>query len=441
MIVDGPAPIRVFFEQLNGQLDKANEADRRRHQSFFAGLGTRLEAAREIERELDRRLAQRFNVFDYVRTDELGLSRVIANLLDPHGSHGQGSLFLRLMPAVRKLVGTGGVPDDDEISVELERVITAQRRIDVSVEMWINGQPYCLAIENKPYAGDQEDQVKDYLEFLSDAYRENFILTYLSPNGDGPSEKSIPESKLRLWSARFETMPYWEPPVSGSRPSLAHWFGECRRTCDVDRLRWFLRDGEEFCRKTFGGIVTAGEVEATRKFILSDHSHMKTAMTVFETWPLVRDKICKDFLTNLRTHIGDIASEQGKGELIDLEWSGYRGICLSKQGWHGCVVVLATDLKQPIRWYVGVHEVKEIDEKRRTSLQRGLNSELGKGKAGKGWPWWKDVDDRYRNWEVIVPELHEDLNDTDDGRKRGDITEYYVELFQGVVNGLSKSIK
>ena len=88
-----------------------------------------------------------------------------------------------------------------------------------------------------------------------------------------------------------------------------------------------------------------------------------------------------------------------------------------------------------------MYEQEEIDETKRTSLQHGLKRELGEGEEEEGWPWWKDVDDRYGDWEAIVPELYEDLNDIDDGRKGGEITTYYVELFQSVVNGLSKSIK
>lgn len=47
---------------------------------FFAELVPRLDTARTLERELDRNLARRFNCFDYLGTDELGLSRVIADL-------------------------------------------------------------------------------------------------------------------------------------------------------------------------------------------------------------------------------------------------------------------------------------------------------------------------------------------------------------------------
>lgn len=39
-------------------------------------------------------LAPDFNLFDYLRDDELGLSACLAGLLDPKGKHGQGTVFL-----------------------------------------------------------------------------------------------------------------------------------------------------------------------------------------------------------------------------------------------------------------------------------------------------------------------------------------------------------
>ena len=53
------------------------------YERFFAELVPRLDSARVLERELDRKLAHRFNVLDYLRDDELGLSRIIADLLNP----------------------------------------------------------------------------------------------------------------------------------------------------------------------------------------------------------------------------------------------------------------------------------------------------------------------------------------------------------------------
>ena len=48
-------------------------------------------------REQDFNLARHFNVFRYLRDDELGLSRIIADLLNPTDEHGQGATYLEAM--------------------------------------------------------------------------------------------------------------------------------------------------------------------------------------------------------------------------------------------------------------------------------------------------------------------------------------------------------
>ena len=115
------------------------------YQPFFDGLLPRLETARTLQRELDSQLAHRFNVFDYLRKDELGLSRIIADLLDPQAKHGQGPLFLELL--LRRLKGPFATMERlDHAGVEVERTIKDGRRLDICVRIG----NHCLAIENKP---------------------------------------------------------------------------------------------------------------------------------------------------------------------------------------------------------------------------------------------------------------------------------------------------
>ena len=115
------------------------EARRRNRVNLLSELTPRLHAARRVELELDRHLARRFNVFKYLRTDELGLSRIIADLLDPTAEHGQGKLFLRAMldaiPDTRYLSETIQELPNDSISVVIERQIERSRRIDISVDI------------------------------------------------------------------------------------------------------------------------------------------------------------------------------------------------------------------------------------------------------------------------------------------------------------------
>ncbi|MCZ0942464.1 MAG: hypothetical protein OXJ53_05360 [Gammaproteobacteria bacterium] len=86
-----------LFAAIEGKLADIQDAIQRQCEGLFTQLEPRLAAAREIDRELSHHLAHRFNVFRYLRDDELGLSRIIADLLDPGAAHGQGPLFLRLL--------------------------------------------------------------------------------------------------------------------------------------------------------------------------------------------------------------------------------------------------------------------------------------------------------------------------------------------------------
>lgn len=51
---------------------------------------------KEARNRFSDRLAPEFSIFDYLRTDEMGLSRCMASLPDPNGTHGQKGVFLEL---------------------------------------------------------------------------------------------------------------------------------------------------------------------------------------------------------------------------------------------------------------------------------------------------------------------------------------------------------
>jgi hypothetical protein len=91
-----------------------------------------------------RRLAPDFNVFDFIAPDELRLSSILAWLLDPAGSHGQGSLFL--VELLRELGLDGPMDGLDASRVGVEVQTHERRRVDVVVRM----PGAILGVENKP---------------------------------------------------------------------------------------------------------------------------------------------------------------------------------------------------------------------------------------------------------------------------------------------------
>lgn len=255
-----------FLEEVEHRLEDVRREKARQYSEFFSNLSHRIASARRAEIALDRRLARRFNVLDYLRTDELGLSRIIADLLDPSATHGQGTLFLERFFAVfsdyldfAKYLSL----DRSYISVEVEKEITEQRRIDVFVQIVYGKSAHVLAIENKPYAEDQSRQVHDYLQYLQDRFEDLFSLIYLSPRGEGPTEESVALEELQCnWTKRFRILSYSGTDATLqddrfgqfkiSRLSLVDWLQTCRRDCEVDRLRWFLGDVADFCQREFG---------------------------------------------------------------------------------------------------------------------------------------------------------------------------------------------
>lgn len=275
------------------------------HQRFIDELTPRLETAHALERELDAHLARRFNVFDYLRTDELGLSCVVADLLKPDGKHGQGAVFLKLL-----LAGCGleahlaRLDARDAVEVEVEKAIKDKRRLDICVR--IGG--HCLAIENKPYAGDQPRQIRDYLHWLQGGNFEKYALIYLSPSGDAPSSESVEPSDLEGIEDgdHFKIMPYysagdqgeWEDGFDDCRLNypLAEWFSDCRKNCKVERLCWFLREAEAFCEERFGGrTVGSSELDTISMFVVSDEKNWGVSLEIHRALPEIMRKVSVDF--------------------------------------------------------------------------------------------------------------------------------------------------
>ena len=460
-----------FFTDLASRMETARQVNHKRYSDFFADLVPRLQTARELESELDRHLARRFNVFDYAKTDELGISRILADLLDPQGPHGQGTRFLE------RFVGELGEqvfrPDfsTGRICVAVEKVIPSNRRIDVYVKIGTGETAQCLAIENKPYAGDQENQVKDYLDYLSRRFKKRFVLIYLSPKGEGPSNWSIPKKELREWKGRFAILPYCtvdseryhegqenQPNVFEDfciPYSLADWFKECRRSCEVDRLRWFLRDAEVFCKRTFGGqtMTTGSETKAVRDYLRSNpEKNMAIARTVYASWPAIRDEICRTFFDRICRSVQRTAKEAlsdvsddlhvaqqywGTRKWADCFWlyrMSWRQYGKQHSGSKGrTAICMQVEEKSPNGWLYGVvcpksqEKFSEHHKKYRACLIEALNAELGDGNNSGGWPWWKYVDERYRNWDYLVADLYRESDQGDSG----EVMKYFVDLLVG----------
>lgn len=224
--------------------------------SFLTALGAVIEGVDAAQQRLDRIAATRFSLFRYFKENENIISGIFADLLRPNGSHGQGRTFLDLFleemdrnrdegACYRKGLDYASAT---RCVVETEHVIEQNRRIDLVLRFGAAGDRW-IGIENKPWAHEQQDQLKDYAAYVQARDKDAAIL-YLS--GDGSPSKTMPPNER----SRYVVIPY---RASASGPSVEHWVRSCMERCEAEKVRWFLNDMLEYIREMFR--VGGGEEE------------------------------------------------------------------------------------------------------------------------------------------------------------------------------------
>jgi len=241
-----PTRVESFFHCARSALSEHVAGFGQRVDAFLGGLRAELEQARGAIEEFERKHAGRFNVFAFIEPDENRLSDILADLLDPKGSHGQGGDFLRLLADQLRVP----IPVDVTRAKVYREETTAYianplRRIDIVVDFGTFG----LAIENKPWAGEQARQVRDYLDHLRGRYGDRFVLVYLS--GAGIPPKSVEPSELE----RLEKCDQYRLLDYGG--GLSAWLGKCVDACEAESVQWFLRHFHGYVMKAAGWAAKA----------------------------------------------------------------------------------------------------------------------------------------------------------------------------------------
>lgn len=142
-------------------------------------------------REIAQITGENFNIFNILNlhTSEVRLhSNFLSNLLNPEGSHGQGDIFLKIfidyLTSIEKIkkhtFNTIKAKTTSEFYIG-KKTKDRGGRIDI----YISDNENAIIIENKIYAGDQENQLLRYYN-----HNDKASLFYLNLEGESPSEFS-----------------------------------------------------------------------------------------------------------------------------------------------------------------------------------------------------------------------------------------------------------
>jgi hypothetical protein len=157
--------------------------------------------ARKAWKRREEAEAPRFNVIRLLKLHRLEMnhSKILGDLLDPKGTHGQGSRFLKgfLRRIGSEHLGKNLDANDVHVDVGTERWISTESRVDIIVQCapW-----FVLIIENKIRGDEGIDsqgkwQLRKYRKWLDSRAEPAKILVFLTTRG-GPSKSGAEDCAI-----------------------------------------------------------------------------------------------------------------------------------------------------------------------------------------------------------------------------------------------------
>ncbi|GEM_PF-4461201 len=206
-----------------------------------------------------------------VGADETKHSKFIGNLLNPKGSHKQGDKFLNLFLKHLEITDF----NFDGLNVECEKYADG-RYIDIAI--WNKTQ--FIVIENKFWASDQDNQLRDYYNFALTHTKnkfENVFMLYLTPYGRQPFDNSF---SVGLLPEGIKVLPREKVKCISYEKHVLEWLEACIDSFDANdiiRLNIILEMYIELIRNVINRDKYMEEIMS--KF-LSNSENMKLAIDI-----------------------------------------------------------------------------------------------------------------------------------------------------------------
>ena len=273
-----------------------------------ARLESILDQVRVLKTKYDERAevtGENFNVFsilDRERDEEKTHSAIIAELLNPHGSHSQGTLFLKLfLKRLKPTIDFSNKHTGFKVRTEVFVFVPDKEEkgfLDIVIE---NDGAY-IVIENKIGAGDYERQLEKYCNHIMDEKRNKEIkmLCYLTLKGNEPQNYSHSQPKID-----FEQLSYCK--------DIVEWLDNCiKEVARIPQIRETLYQYQMLLKKLTGQ-QPINRRYAMKNILLEDKNYnlipdLEVALSDAQA-TLQTDLQCK-FLSKLESQLKDKEQEK-----------------------------------------------------------------------------------------------------------------------------------
>ena len=272
--------------------------------------------------ELLDAMGGRFNMFRIcgVNHYENTHSAIIAELLNPKGSHSLKSAFLE---AFLNLIDKDSIPTtfNPSTATAYTEYTTDNGRIDILIE---DDQKNALIIENKIYAPDQREQLKRYNQYAQKQYKA-YKIYYLTLLGDKASEQS------------GEGVNYL--PISYS-DTIIKWLDQCiTLSARLPIVRETLIQYSNHLKTlTNQDMNTKNQEEIVKT--LGDFGNLEAVQNIFLNYPKVFDYLAqKHFNPKMEKFAKDKNLEYHYEKVVNKNYDSYIRFYLTNVEWEGKIEI------------------------------------------------------------------------------------------------------
>lgn len=284
--------------------------------TFYDVLQTKTSLSKEVRNKFGKILSPDFNALDFWNLDENKVSQILASFLDPLGSHNQGDTFLNLF--INQFELDFKFNETDKIRVECEHFTNNNRRVDIVITK--NDNEKIIGIENKIYTWtcDQDNQVRDYIDYLENATNDNFYLLYLSPAAKQVSNSSICLEDYEKYTnlGKLKKITFEEDIIK-----LVHSFA---LNSESERVRYFLLEFESKLKEMFTGENYMDDTKMITEYILKSQDNLETSFEIANSLSTVKTQLREIF----NAQLSDISEELGikyeDSEFFPSNWKNHK---------------------------------------------------------------------------------------------------------------------
>ncbi|WP_456097125.1 PDDEXK-like family protein [Porphyromonas sp.] len=315
-------------------------------QRFFQEVENICTHEQALQEEQNRK-GENYNLFSILNIEryELKHSALIANLLDPKGSHGCGDAFLRAFFEIALKERTYPFEDCTHLHSYTE-YYTGPIAGDTGgrIDILVKSSRYGLIIENKIYAGDQDKQLTRYDNYGKETFgADKYLLAYLTLYGyDASKESTATKSAEEVGYLRLS---YAE--------DILRWLEQCARLAyNKPLVRESLNQYIRTIKQLTYQDMNQDNIE---KIINLAVDHPEVVATLSSKRDAIAQRIRKKYIFDELKKYAD-----QKGWLYDDSESSYNEeepkIRFRKEGWDGSIIISADseDKKSNYGWWMNL---------------------------------------------------------------------------------------